>query len=68
MIDARIERERVKTSFIHTGIAAFFPSERRAALGEMAQLETLRRQVEERIHARRCTVEIANDRATMSAL
>jgi len=60
-IDARIERERVKTSFIHVGIAAYFPSERRAALDEIARLETLRRQVEERIHARQ--VELNNERA-----
>ena len=63
-IDARIERERVKTSFIHTGIAAFFPSERRAALGEMARLETLRYQVEERIHARQA--ELNNERAQVA--
>ncbi len=51
-IDLRIERERVKVSFIHTGIAALFPSGRQAARVETVRLQTLRRQTEERIRAR----------------
>ncbi|MGB8510887.1 MAG: hypothetical protein WCD76_21115 [Pyrinomonadaceae bacterium] len=51
-IDSRLERERVKISFLHTGVAAYFPSERQAALGAMERLHSLRQRVEERIHGR----------------
>jgi hypothetical protein len=51
-VDARIEKERIKTSFIHVGIIALVPSWKRQAQGEMARLQEVRREVEERIRER----------------
>lgn len=62
-IDTRLERERVKTSFIHTGIAAYFPSQRQAVQEEMEQLQTLRREVEDRIHTRQKELNAEREQA-----
>jgi hypothetical protein len=59
-VDAKIEKERVHTSFVHVGIAAWIPSWRREAEGEMARLQEVRRQVEERIRERQ--KELAEER------
>ncbi len=62
-IDSRLERERVKTSFIHTGITAYFPSQRQAALGAMERLQLLRREVEDRIHTRQKELDADREQA-----
>lgn len=59
-VDAKIEKERVQTSFVHVGVAAWIPSWRREAEGEMARLQDVRRQVEERIRERQ--KELAEER------
>jgi hypothetical protein len=51
-VDARLEKERVRTSFIHVGISAWVPSWKRQAQEEMARLQEIRREVEENIRAR----------------
>ncbi len=63
-IDSQLERERVKISFIHTGIAAYFPSQRQAALGAMERLQLLRRQLEDRIHTRQKELDADREQAT----
>ena len=63
-IDSQLERERVKISFIHTGIAAYFPSQRQAALGAMERLQLLRREVEDRIHTRQKELDADREQAT----
>lgn len=69
-VDARIERERVKTSFIRVGIAALLPAQRKAAQAEIGRLGEIRKEVLERIFARQ--EELENERAnrlqTVSAL
>ncbi|MCA1628245.1 MAG: hypothetical protein LC742_09820, partial [Acidobacteria bacterium] len=56
-VDARLEKERVKTSFVHVGISALVPSWKREAQDEMARLQVVRRHVEERISARQKELE-----------
>ena len=51
-VDARLEKERINTSFIHVGISALVPSWKRQALDEIARLQEIRREVEENIRAR----------------
>lgn len=69
-VDARIEKERVKTSFIHVGISAWVPSWKRQAQGEMARLQEIRHQVEESIRARQQELLEEHERAaaTVQAL
>jgi hypothetical protein len=69
-VDARLERERVQTSFIHVGISAWVPSWRRQAQDEMARLQEIRREVEENIRARQQELLEERERAaaTVQAL
>jgi len=62
-IDARLERERVKISFAHTGVAAFFPSERRAALAKMERLKSYRLEIEDQIGTRQKELSADRERA-----
>ena len=62
-VDARLEKERVKTSFVHVGVSAWIPSWKREAQDEMARLQMVRRQVEERISARQKELEGERERA-----
>jgi hypothetical protein len=69
-VDARREKERLQTSFIHVGISAWVPSWKRQAQGEMARLEAIRREVEENIRARQQELLEERERAaaTVQAL
>jgi hypothetical protein len=69
-VDARIEKERVQTSFIHVGVSAWVPSWKRQAQAEMARLQEIRREVEENIHARQQELIEERERAaaTVQAL
>lgn len=60
-VDARIENERIKTSFIRVGIAAFLPSQRKSAQAEIGRLGEIRKEVLERVLAR--DKELENERA-----
>lgn len=59
-VDAAIEKARVKTSFVHVGIAAWVPSWKREAQAEIGSLQEVRRAVEEHVNERRR--ELANER------
>jgi hypothetical protein len=69
-VDARIEKERVQTSFIHVGISAWVPSGKSQAQGETARLEAIRREVEASIRARQRELLEERERAaaTVQAL
>lgn len=69
-VDARIEKERVKQSFIHVGIAALLPSQRRAAHAEIMRLTELRSELLEHIFTRQLELETGRIKAlsTVSAL
>lgn len=62
-VDARLEKERVKTSFVHVGISALVPSWKREAQDEIARLREVRRHVEEHIKARQKELEGERERA-----
>jgi hypothetical protein len=66
-VDAAIEKERVQTSFVHIGVAAWIPSWRREAEGEMARLQGIRRQVEDRIRERQKELAEERERAAETA-
>ena len=69
-VDARLEKERINTSFIHVGISAWVPSWKRQALAEIARLQEIRREVEENIRARQQELLEERERAaaTVQAL
>lgn len=69
-VDARLEKERINTSFIHVGISAWVPSWKRQALGEIERLQEIRREVEEHIRARQQELLEERERAaaTIQAL
>ena len=69
-VDARLEKERVQTSFIHVGVSAWVPSWRRQAQEEIARLQEIRREVEENIHVRQQELIEERERAaaTVQAL
>lgn len=66
-VDARLEKERVKTSFVHVGVSALVPSWKREAQDEMARLREVRRHVEEQIGARQKELEGERERAAGTA-
>ena len=59
-VDARLEKARVQTSFIHVGVAAWIPSWRRESESELARLQGVRQQVEDRVRERQ--KELAEER------
>ena len=69
-VDARLEKERVQTSFIHVGISAWVPSWKRQSQEEIARLREIRREVEENIRARQQELIEERERAaaTVQAL
>lgn len=66
-VDLAIEKARVKTSFVHVGIIAWLPSQKREAQAEMERLAEVRRQVEERIEERRTELESEASRIAETA-
>ncbi|PYS94464.1 MAG: hypothetical protein DMF64_00740 [Acidobacteria bacterium] len=69
-LDARLEKERVQTSFIHVGISAWVPSWKRQSQEETTRLQEIRREVEESIRARQQELLEERERAaaTVQAL
>lgn len=65
-VDAAAEKERIQTSFVHVGVAAWIPPWRREAEGEMARLQEVRRQAEDRIRERQ--KELAEERERASEI
>lgn len=60
-VDARVEKERVKTSFLRVGIAALLPAQRKATQAEIGRLGEIRKEVLERVFTRQ--KELENERA-----
>lgn len=62
-IDFALERQFIRLSFNRRGVAALFPSTRRAVRAEVAQLSATRRAVVERINERREELAFERTRA-----
>jgi len=69
-VDFAIEKESIRLSFAHAGVAAWLPSTRRTAKGEIARLQEASTETIERINEKRNTFNSQREKAsdTLTAL